>query len=148
MSFTSAAINPLTSPFPPQYPEARLGELTNNWPTVPELPTGSKLSFKMYAPEFITGCPIGTYISIYNYFVGHKGGNNNSFLWANIFHYIELPCSGHPFVQVDLLLNEKPQKLHQTSLLSHRNYISFCPNTENCNHYFRDPMKIYIMISL
>ena len=76
MSFTSAVINPLTSPFPPQYPEARLGELTNNWPTVPELPTGSKLSFKMYAPEFITGCPIGTYISIYNYFVGHKGGNN------------------------------------------------------------------------
>ena len=58
--FTSALIKLLPSAFTPQYPIARLGELTNNWPTVPEPSTGSRLSFKMYAPEFITGSPIGT----------------------------------------------------------------------------------------
>ena len=61
MPLTSVEVNPLASEFPPQYPVAKFGLLTNNCPTVPGVSTGCNLSFKIYAAEFSTGIPIGTF---------------------------------------------------------------------------------------
>ena len=61
---TSVEINPLASEFPPQYPEARFGVLMNNCPTAPGLSTGCNSSSKIYAAEFKTGIPIGTFLKI------------------------------------------------------------------------------------
>ena len=61
MPLTSVEINPLASEFPPQYPVAKFGLLMNNCPTVPGVSTGCNLSSKIYAAEFSTGIPIGTF---------------------------------------------------------------------------------------
>ena len=65
---TSVEMNPLASEFPPQYPDAKFGVLMNNCPTAPGLSTGCNLSSKIYAAEFKTGIPIGTFFKIQRMF--------------------------------------------------------------------------------
>ncbi len=48
---TFGATYPLECVSPPQYPNARFGELTKSCPTSPGLRTGSPSLFKMYACE-------------------------------------------------------------------------------------------------
>ena len=69
MQLTSVEVNPLVSEFPPQYPVAKFGLLINNCPTVQGLSTGCNLSSKIYAAEFSTGIPIGTFICTKKYFI-------------------------------------------------------------------------------